>query len=91
MSGAIFDLVLLLAVAALCGFIAMAVIGRAKGGGCLAAIGIGFIGALLGLFLARAFGLPDVFSVNVGGHAFPIVWAILGSILVVIGLRLVRI
>ncbi len=90
MSGTIIDLLLLFAVAAVCGLIAMAVIGRVRGGGCLAAVGIGFIGAVLGLWLSRVFGLPDLFSVNVGGHAFPLVWAIIGAILVIIVLRLIR-
>ncbi len=90
MSGTIIDLLLLFAVAAVCGLIAMAVIGRVRGGGCLAAIGIGFIGAVLGLWLSRVLGLPDLFSVNVGGHSFPLVWSILGSILVIVILRALR-
>ncbi len=89
MSGTVIDLLLLFAVAAVCGLIAMAVIGKVRGG-CLAAVGIGFIGAVLGLWLSRIFGLPDLFSVNVGGHAFPLVWAIIGAILVIIVLRLIR-
>lgn len=90
MAGTIIDLLMLFAVAAVCGLIAMAVIGRVRGGGCLAAIGIGFIGAVLGMWLARVFGLPDLFSINVAGHAFPLVWSILGAILVIVILRLLR-
>jgi len=42
---------------------------------------VGFIGALVGTWLARAIGLPELLMVNVGGQPFPIVWAIVGSAL----------
>lgn len=90
MSGTIIDIALLLGVAGVCGLIAQAVVGKTRGG-CLAAIGIGFIGALLGLWLSRVFGLPDMFDVNVAGHTFPIVWSLIGSILLLVILRLLRI
>ena len=52
MSGTIIDIGLLLGVAGVCGLIAQAVVGRSRGG-CLAAIGIGFIGAILLLVMLR--------------------------------------
>ncbi len=73
---------LLLLVAAVCGAIGQALAGYSRGG-CLAAIALGFIGALLGTWLAGQLGLPEVFVVTIDGHGFPIVWSILGSALFV--------
>lgn len=48
-------------------------------GGCLMSIVVGFIGAYLGVWLAGQLGLPEVFSINVEGQSFPILWGIVGS------------
>ncbi len=90
MFGSVWSIVLLLAVAALCGLIAQALVGHRRGG-CLAAMGIGFVGAVLGIWLAGLLGLPNLFSINVGGTSFPIVYALLGGILLLLILRLLRI
>jgi uncharacterized membrane protein YeaQ/YmgE (transglycosylase-associated protein family) len=76
------DFILLLVVAGICGALGQAITGFTRGG-CFAAIAIGFIGALIGMWLARVLGLPELFVVNVGGATFPIVWSILGSALFV--------
>ena len=78
----VIDFLLILLIAGLCGATAQAIVGYSRGG-CLAAVGIGFIGALIGIWLARVLSLPAIFSLNVGGTAFPVVWAILGSSLFV--------
>lgn len=88
--GSVWNIVLLFAVAALCGFIAQAVAHHHRGG-CLASMGIGFIGAVLGIWLAGVLGLPNLFSINVGGYSFPIVYALLGGLLLLLILRLLRI
>ena len=46
-------------------------------------IALGFIGALLGTWLARLLALPDLFVLHVGGHGFPIIWSIIGAALFV--------
>jgi uncharacterized membrane protein YeaQ/YmgE (transglycosylase-associated protein family) len=74
------DLLLLLLVAAICGSIGQALAGYSIGG-CLVSAVVGFIGAFIGLWLARQFGLPEVFTVNIGGQPFPIIWSIVGSML----------
>ncbi|GIK38616.1 MAG: hypothetical protein BroJett011_24490 [Chloroflexota bacterium] len=74
------DLLLLLLVAAICGSIGQALAGYSLGG-CLVSAVVGFIGAFIGLWLARQFGLPEVFSVNIGGQPFPIIWSIVGSMI----------
>ena len=72
----------LLVVAGICGSIGRAIAGYSHGG-CLVSIALGFIGALLGVWLAGALHLPDLFVVNIGGENFPIIWSIIGSALFV--------
>ena len=69
-------------VAAVCGSIGMAISGYSRGG-CFVAIALGFIGAMLGLWLAREMSLPELFVLDIGGVGFPIVWSIIGSALFV--------
>jgi len=74
----IWDLLILLLVAGICGSIGEAIAGYSAGG-CLVSIALGFIGALLGRWLAGLLGLPELFTLSVGGHPFPILWSIIGS------------
>ncbi|MCA8951412.1 MAG: hypothetical protein KDE27_18030 [Planctomycetes bacterium] len=76
------ELLLLLLVAAVCGALGQAIAGYSRGG-CFAAIALGFIGALLGVWLSRLLGLPELFVIRIGDSAFPIVWSIIGSALFV--------
>jgi len=76
------DLLLLLLVAGICGSLGQAISGYSRGG-CLVSIALGFIGAVLGMWLARKLGLPELFTVQIGTTAFPIVWSIIGSALFV--------
>jgi len=76
------EFLVLLLVAGLCGAIGQAISGFSRGG-CLVSIALGFIGALVGLWLARALGLPELFVVNIGGRGFPIIWSIVGAALFV--------
>ncbi len=78
----LFDLLVLLLIAGLAGAIGQAIVGYSRGG-CFVSIAVGFIGALIGLWLARAFALPELFVINVGGTPFPIVWSIIGGALFV--------
>ncbi|HLM57771.1 MAG TPA: GlsB/YeaQ/YmgE family stress response membrane protein [Pyrinomonadaceae bacterium] len=82
------DLLLLLLIAGLCGAVGQA-ISRSSRGGCLVSIALGFIGALLGLWLARQFGLPEPLPVEIGGRTFPVVWSIIGSALFVAVINLI--
>jgi uncharacterized membrane protein YeaQ/YmgE (transglycosylase-associated protein family) len=76
------EFVILLVIAAVVGLIAQS-LARYRAGGLLVAILLGFVGAVLGTWLARKLGLPEVLTVSVGGVAFPIVWAIVGAALLV--------
>jgi uncharacterized membrane protein YeaQ/YmgE (transglycosylase-associated protein family) len=69
---------ILLVIAALCGGAAQALAGYSLGG-CLVSIVVGFIGALIGMWLAGALGLPEPLAINVGGRSFPIVWSVVGG------------
>jgi uncharacterized membrane protein YeaQ/YmgE (transglycosylase-associated protein family) len=83
------ELVLLLVVAGVCGAVGQAIAGYSHGG-CLVSIGLGFIGALLGTFIARRMGLPELFPVTIGGTTIPIVWSILGATIFVAILSLIQ-
>ena len=83
------ELLILLLIAAICGAIGQSLAGFDLGG-CLVSIALGFIGALLGMWIAGALDLPEVFAVRVGGRSFPIVWSIIGSALFVALLGLIR-
>ena len=83
------DFLLLALVAAICGAIAQSLVGYSVGG-CLVSAFVGYIGALIGVWVARQFGLPELLSVSVGGEAFPVIWSIIGSVLLIAVLALVR-
>ena len=76
----VLEFLLLLLIAAVCGAIAQAIAGFTRGG-LLVSIAVGFIGALLGVWLQRLTGLPEIFTIEVGGNAFPIIWSIIGGVL----------
>jgi uncharacterized membrane protein YeaQ/YmgE (transglycosylase-associated protein family) len=73
---------LLLAIAGTCGAIAQGIAGYSHGG-CLASIALGFIGALLGMWLAHEMHLPELFMMKIGGSRFPVLWSIIGASLFV--------
>jgi uncharacterized membrane protein YeaQ/YmgE (transglycosylase-associated protein family) len=74
------ELFVLLLVAGVCGALGRAIVGSSRGG-CLVSIAVGFVGAAIGIWLARTLKLPLLFTVDVGGTAFPLVWSIIGSTL----------
>jgi uncharacterized membrane protein YeaQ/YmgE (transglycosylase-associated protein family) len=76
----ILEFLLLLLIAGICGGLAQSLVGFSRGG-CLVSIVLGFIGALLGTWLARALGLPELLPVSVGGQVFPVIWSIIGAAL----------
>ena len=78
----ILDLIVLLLIAGLCGALGQAITGFSRGG-CLVSIALGFVGAVLGMWLARQLGLPELFAIQIGTTSFPIIWSIIGSALFV--------
>jgi uncharacterized membrane protein YeaQ/YmgE (transglycosylase-associated protein family) len=80
---------LLILVGAICGFIAEMLVGYSPGG-FIASVVVGFLGALIGTWVATAVGLPSLFAVNIEGHSIEILWAVLGAVLLLAVLSLVR-
>ncbi|HUQ32451.1 MAG TPA: GlsB/YeaQ/YmgE family stress response membrane protein [Pyrinomonadaceae bacterium] len=76
------DIIILLLVAGLCGALGQAISGFSRGG-CLVSIALGLVGAVIGMWLARSFNLPELYTLNIGGTKFPIVWSIIGATLFV--------
>lgn len=79
---------LLLLIAAVCGSIAQALVGYSRGG-CLVSIVVGFIGAIVGYWIADALNLPLLFQINVQGKNFPVIWSVIGGALFVAVLNLI--
>jgi uncharacterized membrane protein YeaQ/YmgE (transglycosylase-associated protein family) len=82
------EFLLLLLIAGICGALAQSLVGYSHTG-CLGSIALGFVGALIGSWLARTVGLGGVLAIQVGGNAFPIIWSIIGASLFVAVLSLI--
>jgi uncharacterized membrane protein YeaQ/YmgE (transglycosylase-associated protein family) len=81
-------LIVLIVIAAVCGAVGRALGGGARGG-LLVSTALGFIGALIGPWIAGLLGLSEPFVVRVAGQSFPILWSIIGAAIVVAALHLV--
>ncbi len=75
-------LLFLLIIAGVCGAIGQSIVGYSHMG-CLGSIAVGFVGALLGNWFARALHLPEIFTIRVADQTFPVVWSIIGAALFV--------
>ncbi|MEP6994513.1 MAG: hypothetical protein ABI968_08345 [Acidobacteriota bacterium] len=77
------DVLLYLLIAAVAGGIGRAIAGGTRGG-CVVSIVLGFIGAMLGSWIARKAKLPEVLLIRLGdGPGFPFLWAVIGAALFV--------
>ena len=74
----IIEFLLLLLIAGITGSIGQSLTGFSRRG-CFLSIVVGFIGALLGTWIARELDLNEIFLINIGDIAFPVVWAIIGA------------
>jgi len=59
-------------------------------GGFLVSIIIGVIGAYLGTWIARQLNLPPILTLQINQIAFPVVWAVIGALVLVAVLSLLR-
>ena len=84
----VWDFLLMLLVAGIIGALGQAIAGYSTPG-CAMSIVIGFVGAFAGSMIQKWTGFPVFFTVSVGGSKFPIIWAIIGSAICVLILRLV--
>jgi uncharacterized membrane protein YeaQ/YmgE (transglycosylase-associated protein family) len=71
-------LILLLVIAAVCGAIGKAIAGGIRGG-VIVSTALGFIGALVGPWIALHLRLPEPFMVHISGRSFPVLWSIIGA------------
>jgi uncharacterized membrane protein YeaQ/YmgE (transglycosylase-associated protein family) len=80
-------LLVLIVIAAVCGAVGKALAGGGPGG-LVVSTALGFIGALLGPWVALQFHLSEPLVLHVSGQSFPIVWSIIGAALFVALLHL---
>ena len=81
-------LILLIIIAAVCGAIGKAIAGGARGGLIVSTV-LGFIGALLGPWVAAQLKLPEPFVIHLSGHPYPVLWSIIGAALFVAIIHLI--
>ena len=81
-------LIVLIIIAAICGAVGKALAGGSRGG-LITSTALGFIGALLGPWIAGQLNLAEPFVLRVSGQSFPILWSIIGAALFVALLHLV--
>ena len=81
-------LIFLIVIAAICGAIGRAIAGEVRGG-LIVSIVLGFIGALLGPWVARQMKLPEPLVLHMAGESFPVLWSIIGATLFVALIHLV--
>lgn len=68
----------LLGISIVCSVVGQALSGYSTGG-FLVSTGVGFIGAVFGMWLASSMDLPRLYTITVDNTTFPLVWAIVGS------------
>lgn len=78
----LFEFLLLLLIAGICGSIGQSIAGYTRGG-CIVSIVLGFVGALLGKWISMQLNMPELFNVTIGGNEFPVIWSIIGSVIFV--------
>ena len=78
----VLEFILYLAIAAICGSVARGIAGSTSRGFIISLL-VGFLGAFLGTWIARMVHLPIVLAIAVDGHPFPVVWSIVGGIVLV--------
>ena len=83
------EVLLLLLIAGIAGALGKAIAGFYPGG-FLVSIVLGFIGALLGVWIARSMHVPEPLLISVGGTKFPLVWSVVGATLFVAVVGLLR-
>jgi uncharacterized membrane protein YeaQ/YmgE (transglycosylase-associated protein family) len=81
-------LLVLVLVAAIAGGLAQAIVGYTTGG-CLVSIALGFVGALIGGWLAGRLNLPEPFPITIESQTFPLIWSIVGAAIFVAILSLI--
>jgi uncharacterized membrane protein YeaQ/YmgE (transglycosylase-associated protein family) len=71
-------LIILIIIAAVCGALGRAIAGEVRGGFIVSMV-LGFVGALVGPWIAHQLRLAEPFMLHVSGQSFPILWSIIGA------------
>jgi uncharacterized membrane protein YeaQ/YmgE (transglycosylase-associated protein family) len=74
------DILISLIIAGIAGAIAKSLVGLNRGG-CIISIVVGFIGAMIGTWLAREFNLSDLIVFHIRGTEYHILWTIIGAVI----------
>jgi len=82
------DILISLIIAGIAGSIARSLSGFSRGG-CIISIVVGFIGAIIGTWLARELQLPDPFMIVIRGTSYNILWTIIGAVIFTAALSLI--
>jgi len=82
------DILISLIIAGIAGSIARSLSGFTRGG-CIISIVVGFIGAIIGTWLARELQLPDPFVIVIRGTNYNILWTIIGAVIFTATLSLI--
>ena len=83
------EFVVLFIVSAIIGAIGESLAGYSLGGCAVSAV-VGFIGAFIGNWLRGLLSMGSLLPVHVGGRTVDVVWAVIGSALLVFLLSLIR-
>ena len=87
------ELLILLVIAGICGVIAEFIVGFSPGGFAVSIV-VGVIGAYVGSYLANQLGLPQYLPVSLllptTAYNFSMLWAIIGSVLLVAVIKALR-
>jgi uncharacterized membrane protein YeaQ/YmgE (transglycosylase-associated protein family) len=81
------DILISLIIAGIAGSIGRSLSGFSRGG-CVISIIVGFIGAIIGTWLARELQLPDPFVIVIRGTSYNILWTIIGAVIFTAALSL---
>ena len=82
------DILISLIIAGIAGSIARSLSGFSRGG-CIISMVVGFIGAIIGTWLARELQLPDPFVIVIRGTSYNILWTIIGAVIFTAALSLI--
>lgn len=79
------DLSLIAAVAVICAVMAQITSGYSKGG-LIVNLMVAFIGAVVGVYASRELHAPTIYDLQIGEVAFPVIYCLLGSVLMSAGI-----
>lgn len=82
------DILISLIIADIAGSIARFLSGFSRGG-CIISIVVGFIGAIIGTWLARELQLPDPLTITIRGTTYNLLWTIIGAVIFTAALSLI--